>query len=90
MRHPNHVSKASDILFSAGELNRQKIETIIKDYEVEDGKIRQISYDGGPLGAWVNASIYRAKTEMCEYQWLYIAAGDHDNRLMVAQAADNN
>lgn len=88
MRHPQSVKNAQDILFTnVNKLNKKNIYAIIRDYEPEDGKIRQISFDGGPLGAWVNASIWDEKTEMYTYQWIYIAAGDHDNRLMVAQAA---
>jgi hypothetical protein len=89
MKNPKSVSQAHDILYVCGdcELDNAKIENIIKDYEPEDGQIRSINYDGGPLGAWVNASIWNEDKQEYSYEWLYVAAGDRDNKQMVAQAA---
>lgn len=89
MRHPNSVKQAQDILFVPGKgdnhLTRERIAGIMKNYNFgEEVQIKAVSFDGGPLGAWV----YADNGE--DFSWYYIAAGDHDNRLAVAQAATEN
>lgn len=89
MKAPKSLKQAQDILFVPGNitLDHDNIQAIINDYCPEDGQIRSIQFDGmGRLGAWVNASVLDSNGETFEYQWLYIAAGDHDNRMMIAQA----
>lgn len=88
MRHPDHVSRAFDILYTlGGELDNERIQAILDNYDHgsepdrDPVEIRQISYDGGPLGAWVNCDVSG------QWEWVYVAAGDNENRQMIVLAA---